>query len=189
MNTTYSRAQLATFLDTLSSKGLAKANTAQALRVACGKILVDLSEAEEADVRKVDVDLAIRKFHNKNPGALSPASLAEYKRRVGLAIREFEAYQENPTTYRGLGGPPSSKKSESHETEQPRKRQPKQEQPVAPAVSESPPQPAGGLTLAFPLRSDFLVQLVLPRDIKSDETERLCAFIRTLAMDFKPRMG
>lgn len=38
------------------------------------------------------------------------------------------------------------------------------------------------LCLDFPLRPDYLVQLVLPRDMTVKETARLCEFIRTLAL-------
>lgn len=187
MDTSYSRASLLTFLDTLGTKGLANANTAQSLRVSCGKILVDLSDAEEADVRKVDVGLAIRKFNNKNPGALSPSSLAEYQRRVTLAIREFDLYQGNPTGYKGIGRQPS--RSENGEKPTAKKKEPLSK--GAPAKhaergAPSAPTTSAGLSHTFPMRSDFLAQLVLPRDMKTAEAQRLCAFIRALAADFAP---
>lgn len=34
----------------------------------------------------------------------------------------------------------------------------------------------------YPLRPDFLAQLVVPRDISRAEAKRLCAFIETLAI-------
>lgn len=187
MDTSYGRASLLTFMDTLGTKGLANANTSQSLRVACGKILVDLSDAEEGDVRKVDVPLAIRKFNNKNPGILSPSSLAEYQRRVTLAIREFDLYQGNPTGYKGIGRgsakpengeKPPVKKREAQGSSQPRQESERIENGGAPQTA--------GLSHTFPLRSDFLAQLVLPRDMKTIEAQRLCAFIRALASDFSP---
>jgi hypothetical protein len=40
--------------------------------------------------------------------------------------------------------------------------------------------------MPFPLRPDFLAQLVLPRDLTADEAKRLSAFITALVVDFKP---
>lgn len=186
METTYSRAGLLQFLDTLGMKGLANANTVQSLKVACGKILVDLSDAEETDVRTIDVGLAVRKFNNKNPGKLSPSSLSEYQRRVTLAIREFDLYQGNPTGYRGIGRGPTSKQ-DGGEKAASRKREggPREVgRTETPTPSNAPSATStSGLSFAFPLRQDFLAQLVLPRDMKLEEAQRLCAFVRALAVD------
>lgn len=186
MEASYSKASLLQFLDVIGSQGLANPSTAQSIRVACGKILDDLSDAEEADVRKVDIPLTIRKFNNKNPGVLSPSSLGEYQRRVGLAIREFDLYLKNPTTYRGFGRPPA--KGDAEKTPGKRKESGKPATPdqITAYASPSPSTTSAGLSFAFPLRADFLAQLVLPRDMKTEEAHRLCAFIKALAVDSAP---
>jgi len=181
----YSRDALLNFTDLLTTKGLANSNTAAALKVAASKILSDLSPDEEADVRKVDVPLAVRRFNNKNPNALSPNSLGQYQRRVTNAISEFVRYVDNPTAYTGIGRPPKAGKADNGE------RQPTKKKVVAEARQQETAPPAttpasSGLSLAFPLRQDFLAQVVLPRDLKSDEAKRLAAFIATLAVDYSP---
>ena len=46
------------------------------------------------------------------------------------------------------------------------------------------PSIAAGITTAtayvlpFPMRADFLAQIIIPRDMTNQEAERLCAFIR-----------
>ena len=186
----YSKQALLGFLEMLAEKGLANANTVQGFRVATNKILDDLSTDEDGDVRKIDVATAVRRFHNKNPGLLSPASLGEYQRRVSTAIKEFVSYTENPTTYKPLGRQPSGKKSENGERARDRERQ-RNETPAAPSqrherLEQPQPVPIAGLSLAYPLRPDFLAQVVVPRDMKSDEARRLSAFVMTLATDFTP---
>lgn len=37
--------------------------------------------------------------------------------------------------------------------------------------------------LEYPLRPDYLAQLVLPQDLTLREAQRLCEFIRTLVID------
>jgi hypothetical protein len=184
----YSRDALLNFTDLLANKGLAKGNTAAALKTAASKILSDLSADEESDVRKVDIPLAVRRFNNKNPNALSPASLAQYQRRVANVIGEFVRYVDNPTSYAGIGGrtPKVGKADNGERPLPPAKRQTASDASGQDGPSASPTSGSSGLTLAFPLRGDFLAQVVLPRDLKSDEARRLAAFIATLAVDFAP---
>jgi hypothetical protein len=44
-----------------------------------------------------------------------------------------------------------------------------------------------GISLDFPLRDDFLAQVIVPRDLKVNEARRLCAFVMTLAGDYEPK--
>lgn len=187
MENDYSLSALLAFTELLSAKGLANANTAGGFRVAATKTLVDLSDTEATDVRKIDVPRVILRLRNKNPNALSPSSLAEYQRRVQTLIREFVRFSENPTTYNGIGRGLGGAKKEAKEG--PRK--------TAKSVSGSrhtrgnggkggSAAPADGLGLSYPLRTDFLAQIVVPRDLKADEAKRIGAFILTLAADYKP---
>src|ERR1041384_323761 len=104
MDNDYSFDALRQFLHFVGEKGLIGGSLAQGWRVATSTIFQDLSDAEQSDVRKIDIDLALRKFVNRNPGKLSPKSLAEYKRRVTNAIEEFAAWTEDPTGYRPRSG-------------------------------------------------------------------------------------
>lgn len=40
-----------------------------------------------------------------------------------------------------------------------------------------------GLALTYPLRTDFMVQVVIPRDLTTLEFKRLSAFLATLVSD------
>jgi hypothetical protein len=42
------------------------------------------------------------------------------------------------------------------------------------------------MALEYPLRSDLLAQVVVPRDLTVEEAQRMGAFLLTLAVDFKP---
>lgn len=187
----YGRDALLNFTDLLATKGLANVNTAGAMKSAVSRILSDLSPGEEVDVRKIDIGLAIKRYNNKNPNAVSPSSLAEYQRRVTKAIREFVRYVDDPASYTGLGSAPRTGKPDKNERTAAKKlggvvRESKAESrsgdPMPPMSSPT----SSGLSLAFPLRADFLAQVVVPRDLKTDEARRLAAFIATLAIDYSP---
>jgi hypothetical protein len=197
----YSLDALKQFLHFVGDKGLVSGTVAQGWRVAVGKILQDLSDAEAADVRKIDIELALRKFVNRNPGKLSPSSLAEYRRRATSAIEEFVGWAEDPTGYRPRSGassrlsnttkrtgtPTNDKKKAKASTDvqaQSSSRSLADSAPTSPSPSPAP-SPSGGLPLPFPMRPDFLAQVVIPRDMTTEEAKRLGAFLLTLAVDFR----
>lgn len=183
MSTDYSKDALLRFLDTVVAKGLMNANTAGGLKAACSRILDDLAVGD--DVRGVDVNTAVVRYNNRNPGALSPNSLAEYQRRVTRAIADFISWSENPAEFKPKrkGTPTRNGKK----TEPRGDRQLSTPRPEAPAHSGSPTaSTSAGLPLSYPLRPDFLAQVVIPRDLTAEEARRLGAFLLTLAADFRP---
>jgi hypothetical protein len=181
----YSRAALARFIEFVVEKGLVHPATAQGWRVATAKVLEELSAEDAEDVRRIDLPATFRAFLNRNPGRLSPASIGEYRRRVGRAFEEFVRWAEDPGGYafRPAGRPP---KTESR----PR---PNGGRPEARAAERSALQrgtdtiaSAGGIALEYPLRPDRSAQVVVPRDLTVDEARRMGAFLLTLAVDFRP---
>lgn len=186
MEKEFSKDALLKFIDFSIDKGLINAQTGKAWRVATLKLLTDLSETEEVDVRVVDVAVAARKLANRDPSALSPNSLTDYRQRVAAAIQEFVSWHSDPAAYkpRGTNGKPRVKQSENGVPPQERKIAPKKAT-SEPTVKEVPVT-SGGLPLAYPLRRDFLAQVVIPRDLKIEEAKRLGAFLLTLASDFSP---
>lgn len=194
MGTDSSKDALIRFLDYVGEKGLVNPATSQGWRVAVGNILDDLTPTEEADVRKIDVESAFRKFVNRNGGKFSPRTLTEYRRRVGAALQEFNEWSNDPAGYKPKSGTRTRK---AQNGERAPSRQPKETTAdnqssgsrtpdTRPSGSEVP-APSSGLPLPYPIRPDFLAQVVIPRDLTVDEAKRLGAFIMTLAVDFKPQ--
>jgi hypothetical protein len=182
MESDYSKTALLRFLDFIEEKGLLTKQNAQNWRVATGKILDDMSAAEASDVRNLDIDTAFRRFANRTAGKFSPNTLAEYRRRATLAIENFVQYASNPEAYKPLSqtGPKKTSATQIR---------PEAKLPASSAetrTAESVSATAGGLAMPFPLRSDFLAQIVIPRNLSTDEARRLSAFILTLATDFRP---
>ena len=194
----YSRAALARFIEFVVAKGLVNPSTAQGWRVATSKVLEELSPEELADVRRIDTEATFRAFLHRHPGRLSPASIGEYRRRVGRAIEEFVRWVDDPGSY----GAPGSAGSRGGEGGGPRRRRGRSGAhggtgPAEPAGSgqragvqaPSPvaaPRPRDGLALEYPLRPGFLAQVVVPPDLTVDEARRMGAFLLTLSPDYKP---
>jgi len=191
MDADYSKAALLRFIETTRRQGLYNTNTADGYRAAATRLLEDLADGD--DVRDVDVDAAVAKYHNRHPGELTPGSLRTYENRLRRVLAEFVKYTEAPADYK------------------PRVRRLARTKGVREAVSalglavvgrgdltaseaaiagtgdvfdSTGPSPSPSLVMNYPLRDNFMAQVVLPRNLTTEEARRLCAFIRTLAADF-----
>jgi hypothetical protein len=194
MSTEYSKSKLNGFVAMQIAKSLINPNTGNGYKVAAAALLEQVGEDE--DVRTVDLDVAVRRYNNSHPNELSPKSLGVYKRRVQRLITDFVKYTENPAAFKGRGRSPlemgnGEKKKDKSKTEK------GANTTITPAtgnlsLSGQPaqllmqPSPRTGLTLDYPLRTDFLAQVIVPRDMKAEEARRLSRFIMTLAQDFNP---
>ena len=180
----YSRAALARFIEFVVAKGLVHPATAQGWRVATAKVLEEVPPAQVQDVRTIDVDTTFKEFLNRYPGRLSPASVGEYRRRVHRAIEEFVRWMADPGTYafRPPGRPAKMDARRRLDTGvEPPPVSPRPRTPDRPAF----PRP-NSMALEYPIRSDLLAQVVVPRDLTVEEAQRMGAFLLTLAIDFKP---
>jgi hypothetical protein len=182
----YSREALGRLIDYVVEKGLVNPSTAQGWRVATTKVLEELPDQERADVRRIDVDATFRAFLNRNPGRLSPASVGEYRRRVGRAIEEFVSWIEDPGGY-GNRSAAWAIKTESRLRPRPARLLCPEAAPArAPVRGPLNPRNDAEMMLDYPLRPGLLARVVLPRDLTVEEARRMGAFLVTLAGDFKP---
>lgn len=196
------KAGLIQFVEMITGKGWINANTGGGWKAAVNKILSDVDAGE--DVRKIDVPTAIRRYNNLHPGELAPGSLLQYEKRVKQAIEQYQSYVADPTKYKAPSRPISASPSKKDKaakvasTLSPLSPLP----PLPPSGvtdvtvveqfnhSSQPPQPKplylateANLVMPFPLRPDYLAQVVIPRDMTKVEAQRLCAFIQTLAQE------
>jgi hypothetical protein len=191
----YSFAALMQFLDYAGEKGLINRSTAEGHRAAARKIEGDLTEQESADVREIDPDIVFQRFMNRNRVELGPSTLLEYKRRLSRMVKDFAQWRGDPTAYRpkGTKTPKSGKVgAESSVKSSPPARRPTAKVEASKSeVSDFEKVTSDGagkqmLNLPYPIRPDVLATIQVPRDMSSEEAARLAAFVRTLAIDFKP---
>ncbi|MDO9507628.1 hypothetical protein [Hydrogenophaga sp.] len=184
------KASLIQFLDMMINNGWVNSATGGAMRTATKKILSVV--ADDANVHEVDVATALRQYNNLHPGELSPDSLRVYESRVTRAIRQFEEYKEDPKSFKPSGRPPTNGKPAKQNGDAGKKKAAQATPDAAPsnsmrgaaAVSSSAHAAFAtdlNLALPFPLRPNYLAQVVIPRDLTKDEATRLCAFIQALA--------
>lgn len=189
------KAGLIKFVDMITEKGWINTNTGSGWKAAVGKILNE-TPADE-DVQKIDVKTAVLRYNNLHPGELAPGSLKQYEKRVVAAINQYLSYQSDPTNYKAparalpngkpekkldkrvvastgktIGGTANTGHSDSSKPEN-------ENATVQKSMSLAT---ESNLVLPFPLRPNYLAQIVIPRDMTKDEANRLCAFVQALAL-------
>lgn len=191
----FSRSAVPKFVEFAASKGLIAQSTSRMWRAALNAILEDV--ADDFDVRAVDLDAELAKYHNRHPNSLSPETLRRYRGWADTAIKAFVTYTEDPVSYRPKSrASPGRGAADAGKPEKPKTRDIKQPtlehggtNPLAQAAEQSAnahTQVAPSLSLQFPIRADFRAQVVIPADITLNEAKRLGAFLLTLAQDYIP---
>ncbi len=187
MVTDLSKDALIAFIESMERRGTLPAKKTKVWLTAIRAMLTDLSPAEDADIRKLDVESAFQRVYNKSPTKYGPATLQEYRVRINRAISEFERWAADPSGYKYSG--PSvdrDKMNARKEAKASALNSPQTGPPKKVRADSPPPAQSNGLALQYPLRPDFLAQVLIPRDLKADEARRIAAFIKTLATDFSP---
>jgi hypothetical protein len=182
-----SAAGLLAFMEYLKEKGLMPARTADAWRSAAQAVLaVDGEGWAETDLRSLDLESQFQRFANIRGAKYTPASLRTYRQRFRDAVSMYLDYLSNPTgfkprgsvTRRASGGSSSPKPDEKAVAET-----------AAQWLSgvEKRDEPAGSapklLTYPFPMSGGELAYLQLPVHVSASDVERLCSFIRSIALD------
>lgn len=158
-------------------EGLINPAVARARRQAVELLAVEMTEAERADVRTLDVDELASRFHKLEESSIRSEALSLYAERFRMAQREFLAWTENPAGFQSLGG-------ERHRAIVRGTLTPERE--MAERITlESTENPANIIPIA--LRADETVYVAnLPLDLSLQEADRIARVVRAFARDEDP---
>lgn len=196
----HTKTDVSGFVNYAVDKGLVPQSVARGWRAAANAVLEDV--APDADVRSIDLDAELVKYTNRHPGSLSPETLRRYRSWATALLENFQSYMSDRIACRPRAG--LSRKALA---DQPNGRAKKGAQSsssnpkgamstrshgdaggghVSTSLGYQPATLTAGLTMPFPLRPDFRVQVVVPADLTVAEARRLGAFLLTLANDYAP---
>jgi hypothetical protein len=152
--------------------------TARNLAAACTHIEPVL-EANNDTVSYVfdNLDDILARYGNLNRH-VGQASIATYRARIRRAIADFIGHRTDPQWR-----PASRLKRQSPAGSGPAA---PSGQPPAREQASSAPENPGALRHRLPLRPDFDVEIVLPRDLGAKEARRVLAWISALALQDEP---
>lgn len=182
------------FLDYLINKGLVNGNSGGSMKSACEKLFSVLDENEKQSLKGLDVDAAVRRFANKNPGALSPDSLGVYRSRVQKVLSLLDKFNLDPANFKvdsssrpKAADVPNGSKKPIARRESPQNNKEGIEPQAAQreAIREVSNKP-DAVTLMFPLRPDFIAQFVIPKELSLREAKKLAAYFELIAVDYEP---
>ena len=193
---------LLAFLKRLGQRGEINSSTADNLRRAVGKILELDGDADEIDIRTLDVDDLLDRFETLRRLDYSADSIQAYKSRFRQAVAMYQAFLAGDPDWKVTvkkGGPQASSSARLGVRRVPKKARPASKSggpPTAPArpreatesvadAHEAPVVPRL-VTYDVPLRPDLIIRLNLPVDLTEADAERLAAFIRSLAFVHAP---
>lgn len=183
----YTKSGAHQFINYCIAKGLVNSNTGGGWKAAFSKIMEGFGPDD--DLTGVDVQSEVLRYNNRHPGLLSPDSLHQYQKRVLLVLQEFAKYLASPTTYKGISSRPPSTNGKSSEKKPTPESKAIATLGTAPMVdTQQPKQITSAVTdtslmMPFPLRPNFLAQIIIPRDLTKEEATRLCNFIQALSQD------
>ncbi len=165
-----------------ADKGLMNRNTAGAVRAAASQVLGALGDPAEIDIRKLDVEDALRRFENLKRKEFTPDSLRTYKSRFRQAVASYLSYLDDPGGWR-----PRARTSAATRV-RPAVRPSREKEPTRPTASleQSTPievQRGRMMDYPFPLGEGLIAHLVLPLELTPTHVKRMVAFMNTLLVD------
>ena len=173
------------YCDYLMSKGYATSAQVNPWRTAIQKVFetVEGESWESVDLTGIDLDGYLSRFQTLAGAQYKAESITAYKRRIRNALDAHDHYLSTgrPPTFR-QGGKRQS--GEEKATEPPVSITEK----AKPGSATAPVSAGSGMTeFPYPLGDGRMVTLKLPSRLKSDDVNRLSAFIRTLQDDSPER--
>lgn len=182
------------FLDIVSDKGFLNANTAGSRKTACKKLFGVLDD-EQQTVEYVlgNIDVVKARFSNLNK-SVSGNTVDMYGQRVLLALNGFlqwrddrAGWEKSVSTKRSTRSVSGDKKTRSRAPRKQRKTPRAQEGAGRKIDSGQETQDRGVRLVKFPLRTDFELEVKLPRNgLTVAELQRVAYFLLPYTSDWEP---
>ncbi len=183
-------AGLIAFLDHAIEKSELPGASGVALRVGARRVLETDESLFEADMRKLDVDDVIRRFHNKHRGGkLSDGSREDYARRFRQSLEMYTKWLADDPSWRPAArkATPRAKATSGNggqaKAARPTATVPAQTSAVDEAGAEHTRSPVEMVRYPFLVRPGVRVHVELPADLTAKEAERVAKFVASLAFD------
>jgi hypothetical protein len=170
----YSAESLLKFLKQAGMEGLINPAAARARRKAVEQLAGELTDAERADIRRIDVDDLLSRFHKLEGSSIRSETLRVYAERFRNALDEYLAWLDDPQSFMGARKEkarafvrgPEAVDPEQHAAER-----------VTLEATENPPN-----VVPVQIRDDHTVYLAnLPLRITREEADKIARVVRAFA--------
>jgi hypothetical protein len=157
------------FLKQAGMEGLINPAVARSRRNAVIQLSGELTEAERADVGRIDVDALASRFHKLEGSSIRVEALEVYAERFRMALTDYLCWLDDPAAFVSVGG--ERKRALARGSIG-------RDQAVAERiVLEATDNPAN--IVPIPLRDDHVVYVAnLPLDLSAREADRIARVVR-----------
>lgn len=178
---THSLDALLEFLRQAGMEGLINPAAARARRKAVEQLMHELTERERADVRCIDPDTLVSRFHKLEGSSIRPETLQIYAERFTAALGEYLSWLDNPAAFISPRRERARAYMRGGEAEASPERAAAER--IALTASENSDH-----IIPVPIREDQVVWIAnLPLDLSPAEAERIAGVIRAYAGDCATR--
>ncbi|MBV9160896.1 MAG: hypothetical protein JO281_04910 [Pseudonocardiales bacterium] len=171
------------FFDVAIKRGDIGQSTGIALRSASKKVL-DLEEDHDLDLRTLDREDLLRRFHVKSKIDLNDQSRATYESRFRRAVEMYLKYLADDPNWKptpSKSRPATSRAATSKPAAAPAA-DVRETPPIPNNGTVTPPSP-GMIEFPIPLRPGVQGKLILPDDLTKKEAERVVKVVSALAIE------
>lgn len=98
-NESYTADALLDFLKQAGMEGLINPAAARARRKALEQLAGELTDDERDDIRRIDVDELVSRFHKLEGSSIRPETLQVYAQRVAAALDDYLGWLDNPDSF------------------------------------------------------------------------------------------
>lgn len=169
----YTAEALLNFLKQAGMEGLINPATARSRRKALEQLAGELTDEERRDIRRIDIDDLVSRFHKLEGSSIRSETLQIYAQRVSAALEEYLGWLEQPDSFTRARREKARAFSRGDVVTS--------EQRAAEQVTlEATENPSN--VVPVPIRDDHVVYLAnLPLDLEPDEADRIARVIRAYA--------
>lgn len=172
--TAYSAQALLKFLKDAGMEGRINPAAARARRNAVEQLAAELTDAERADVRSLDVDQLAARFHKLDGSSIRSEALALYVQRFRAGLTDFLAWSADPAVFQSVSSERARALPRGSISE---------EQRVAERIALAATETTSHM-VPIPLRESCTVFVAnLPSDLRREEAERIARIIQAFATE------
>lgn len=175
----YTAEALGRFLKQAGMEGLINPATARARRNALEHLAGELTAGERADIRTLDVDGLVSRFHKLEGSSIRTETLEVYGRRLKKGLADYLNWLDSPSKFT-----PSSRErlrnfNRGTRAEPALSEAQQAEERIRLEASENPSR-----LVPVPVRADHVVYLDnLPLDLTAAEADKIARIVRAFAAD------
>lgn len=179
-NDAYTAEALLKFLKQAGMEGLINPAAARARRKAAEQLAGELTAEERADIRRIDVDDLVSRFHKLEGSSIRSETLRVYAERFRHALREYLDWLDDPQSFMGARKERARAFVRGPEAVDPDQRAAER---VTLEATENPPN-----VVPVQIRDDHVVYLAnLPLKLSAEEADKIARVVRAFAADEEER--